>query len=327
MLLDRDTLLKIAALIREATAAPSGKQGNKARSGRDTTRSAAAFRLGLLMHRRGTTFDEMCAAIREHPDTAAWCREKGDTNDGRELRNIWSKAEQAARGRPGDDATFDVPIEFSENALAHLFSDQHADTLIHVHEWGQWLRWDAGRWREDHAVTVFDAARKICAEQGNVARAVLANSGTKVAATINRAACVAAIERLARHHHRHVEPSVVFDVDPALLNGLTTTCDVHNATVSIREQRREDYCTRATTVDADLTTDCPLWKAFLLRIMNDSHDMVAYLQRLCGYMLTGFVNEHVLFFAHGTGANGKSSPFAKVLLGILGTGASRLRRR
>ena len=91
--------------------------------------------------------------------------------------------------------------------------------------------------------------------------------------------------------------------------------------VLVREHRKEDYCTKATTVGADFDADCPLWRAFLLRIMGDDQPMVDYLQRVCGYMLTGLVSEHALFFGHGAGANGKST-FSSVLLGILGTGPS-----
>ena len=91
--------------------------------------------------------------------------------------------------------------------------------------------------------------------------------------------------------------------------------------VLVREHRKEDYCTKATTIDADADADCPLWKAFLLKIMANNQTMVDYLQRVCGYCLTGLTSEHVLFFCYGTGANGKTT-FSNVLLGILGTGPS-----
>jgi putative DNA primase/helicase len=91
--------------------------------------------------------------------------------------------------------------------------------------------------------------------------------------------------------------------------------------IKLREQRKEEYCTKATTVDADLKGNCRLWKKFLLQIMDNDQAMVDYLQRVCGYCLTGLVTEHVMFFCYGTGANGKST-FANVLLGILGTGPS-----
>ena len=121
--------------------------------------------------------------------------------------------------RPGHDE-FVLPVEFSENMLAYEFSQQHAHRLVYVHGWGKWMRWDAGCWREDHAITVFDEARKICAKEGERARNTLPpRSAAKVAAAINKAACVAAIERLARHHEGQVRPVEAFDADLMLLNG------------------------------------------------------------------------------------------------------------
>jgi putative DNA primase/helicase len=46
-------------------------------------------------------------------------------------------------------------------------------------------------------------------------------------------------------------------------------------------------------------------------------ELIAFLQRMAGYSLTGSIQEHALFFHHGVGANGKST-FASVLAGILG---------
>jgi hypothetical protein len=115
---------------------------------------------------------------------------------------------------------FVLPIEFSENMLAYLFSRQHAARLVYVHGWGKWMRWDGGRWCEDFAVTVFDEARKICAVEGERALHTLPErTAKKIAAIINKAACAAAIERLARHHAPQVRHVDVFDADPARLNG------------------------------------------------------------------------------------------------------------
>jgi P4 family phage/plasmid primase-like protien len=217
--------------------------------------------------------------------------------------------------RRGEDDDFVLPVEFSENRLAYLFSQQHAQRLVYVHGWGKWMRFDAGRWREDHAVTVFDEARKICAAEGESALYTLPErTATKIAAIINKAACAAAIERLARHHAPQVRPHEAFDADPMLLNG------PHSLNIPPgRDQHPEDYCTKATTVDANPDADCPLWKAFLLRIMGSDQTMIDYLQRVCGYCLTGLTKERVLFFLWGTGQNGKTT-FTNVLLGILGTG-------
>ncbi len=60
--------------------------------GADQSRSAAAFRLGMKLRRAGKIFKEAVEAIRTDPETAEWCREKGEANDQRELKRIWEHA-------------------------------------------------------------------------------------------------------------------------------------------------------------------------------------------------------------------------------------------
>jgi uncharacterized protein (DUF927 family) len=56
-------------------------------------RSALAFGKGAALRRAGKTFEEMCEALHADPETAEWCREKGDADGGRELQRIWDRAE------------------------------------------------------------------------------------------------------------------------------------------------------------------------------------------------------------------------------------------
>jgi putative DNA primase/helicase len=78
---------------------------------------------------------------------------------------------------------------------------------------------------------------------------------------------------------------------------------------------REDYCTKTTAVAPG--ADCPRWRAFLARITDGDRELEAFLQRICGYALTGVTQEEAMFFAHGTGANGKSK-FLGAISGALG---------
>ncbi len=91
--LGRADLERLARLIPPAKTASSGKS-----AGGDNSRSAAAFRKGAAMRRAGKTFEEFVEALRADPETAAWCREKGEANGGRELRRIWDKVEAEAAG-------------------------------------------------------------------------------------------------------------------------------------------------------------------------------------------------------------------------------------
>ena len=44
--------------------------------------------------------------------------------------------------------------------------------------------------------------------------------------------------------------------------------------------------------------------------------LIRFLQRMCGYALTGDISEEALFFLYGTSTNGKSV-FVRTLAGIL----------
>ncbi|MGC1408952.1 MAG: VapE domain-containing protein [Acetobacteraceae bacterium] len=91
-LLDRNALLRVAELVRKAT---GGSKSTTGKPGRDNSRSAKAFRIGAAQRRLGASFEDMCAAIHEHPETATWYTEKGEANDARELKKIWDKTAQA----------------------------------------------------------------------------------------------------------------------------------------------------------------------------------------------------------------------------------------
>jgi putative DNA primase/helicase len=83
----------------------------------------------------------------------------------------------------------------------------------------------------------------------------------------------------------------------------------------MREHRSDDYCTHMTAVAPGGA--CPMWHAFLNRISAGDEALQQYLQRVCGYALTGLTREHALFFLWGTGGNGKGT-FITTVAGILG---------
>lgn len=226
-----------------------------------------------------------------------------------------------AHGLPDDadaaDQPPERPVRFSDSALAFMFTDEHGEDLRYVPEWGTWLRFTRGLWREDPTVAVFDAARALCAREGNIAMAVMPKRGEAIATAINRATTIAAIERLARHHAPHVRRADQFDSDIREVNAMGQI--VHfGGRLAVRPVTHSDYFTRSTAV-MPTKGECPEWHRFLRRIMADDQPMIAYLHRLCGYCLTGDISEHALFFLYGSGANGKST-LANVLLEILGTG-------
>lgn len=111
--------------------------------------------------------------------------------------------------------------------------------------------------------------------------------------------------------------SSAFDVNPYeinLLNGLfnlqTQVLTPHNPSQLV---------TRLAPVCWVPDTPCPFWEAFIDDITCRDKALAAFLQRLCGYCLTGSTQEEVMPILHGNGANGKSR-FLGALRDILGSG-------
>jgi len=50
----------------------------------------------------------------------------------------------------------------------------------------------------------------------------------------------------------------------------------------------------------------PAWDGFLSSVFDNNLEMIEFMQRLLGYLLTGSIDEQKLFFFYGIGSNGKS---------------------
>lgn len=91
---DADTVRWVMAVAGPALAGrhPVGIKGREEKP-TDESRSGAAYRKGLAMRRAGSSFEEMCTALRADPDpeVIAWVREKGEARAGRGLRRIWEE--------------------------------------------------------------------------------------------------------------------------------------------------------------------------------------------------------------------------------------------
>jgi hypothetical protein len=99
-LIESRDLERLAALI------PIPQSAKARGTGRDTSRSAKAFREGARLRQEGKSFEEFCRALREHadPEIRAWTRDKGETSRMRELHRIWEKA---AAGGAGEGVSLD----------------------------------------------------------------------------------------------------------------------------------------------------------------------------------------------------------------------------
>jgi putative DNA primase/helicase len=293
-----DTLLWV---LKEAgpAFARTGKQGKPESSGgSDNSRSAKAFRKAVKLKRAGKSFEEMCQALREDPETAQWVREKGEANDCRELRRLWERADDAA-GLASSGGT--------EDEIATRFADRFKNLLRYCHDTDAWFEWDGGTWRKQETQLAFHWARHTCREA--------ARANPRLKCTIAKASTAGAVERFARADPAFAVTARIWDRNPYLLGTPAGTMDLH--TGRLQSAIQTDYITKSTTVAPAETPKCPLWLQFLDDVTRSDKGLIRFLRQWCGYGLTGDTREHALLFIFGPGGNGKSV-FLRTVSRIMG---------
>lgn len=95
-----------------------------------------------------------------------------------------------------------------------------------------------------------------------------------------------------------------FDARPDLLCFQNGTVELHTGT--LRPHAKRDMLTYCLDIDYDPAAACPRWENFLTEIFPDDPELVPYIQRLCGYGITGYTDEQCFAVLWGKGANGKS---------------------
>lgn len=201
------------------------------------------------------------------------------------------------------------PPEYGETEIAERFAAKHANELRYVKTWGTWLHWTGKRWQRDSSDFVVDLARTHCREESALAAST---PGTNNPRTLCSERTVNAVTRLARVDRRIAATPETWDQDPWLLGTPEGIIDLQ--TGGLRPAQPEDHVTKSAAVTPG--GSCPQWLRFLQRATSGDTDLEQYLQRLCGYALTGSTREHSLHFIFGPGGAGKGT-FAHVLESVL----------
>ena len=108
----------------------------------------------------------------------------------------------------------------------------------------------------------------------------------------------------------------VFTKDEGLFNLQNGTFDLHEQV--LREHRQTDYITKIANASLSEFASCQRWLSFIDEITDGNDGLARFLQKLCGYMLSGDRGEQIIVFLLGEGANGKSV-FLSVLKHVFGT--------
>jgi putative DNA primase/helicase len=189
---------------------------------------------------------------------------------------------------------------------AERFVNQHAGKIRWVPKYNRWIAWDGKRWKlDDGGVAVRlakETARCLYGEAQRERDPDKSKALARWAIQSQDARCVGAMIMLAKPDMQ-IEPKML-DSNPWSLNVENGTIDLQ--TGELREHDPADLITKLAPVEYDPDACAPRFEQFLREVLVED-DLIAFVQRLFGYSLTGSVRERSLEVLHGVGKNGKGT--------------------
>lgn len=196
------------------------------------------------------------------------------------------------------------------NALRLI--DAHEGLIRYCPQRGSWLTWDGHRWRWDEANAVRELARDVARGLPDADK----DSRRHRAVSLSRRG-IEAMTALAQSDARAVTHLAELDARPFELNTPTGVVDLRTGSLTTPDPA--SLHTRSTAVAPDFDATPTRWLQFLADTFAGDPELTTYIQRLLGISLVGQVLEQLLPFAHGPGANGKTT-LAGVIQRIVGIG-------
>ncbi len=213
------------------------------------------------------------------------------------------------------------PFAHTDLGNAERFVRHHKENVRYCAAVKTWYIWDGRRWQGDTVEMIYYLARLTVRnipkeadiyQHDDLRRAQVLKWATH---SESRERIRAMVELAQSDPVVAIEPDF-FDRDLWLLNCMNGTLNLK--TLNLQPHNRQDFVSKLVPVAYDADAICPRWEQFLDCIFGHNQPLIDYVQRICGYCLTGSTREQDFYFLYGTGANGKST-LIKTLMALLGT--------
>jgi putative DNA primase/helicase len=177
----------------------------------------------------------------------------------------------------------------TDSGNAERFADRYRGRVRYVPAWKRWHVYDGRHWAADvrgevdlfAKATVRSIDEEVRLEVDEDRRKKLRAHAMKSEGRAGRENLIA----LARAELAAAPED--FDRDPLLFNAANGTIDLRTGT--LRPHDPADMITRLVDVAYDPAADCPVFKAFVARVLGSDADLITYVQKALGYSLTGSV--------------------------------------
>ena len=192
-------------------------------------------------------------------------------------------------------------FELHEDGVALAFAETYRGKLLYDHQACHWYLWTGTVWKMERTKLAFSWARQVCRNA-----ACKLEPDDRVRSLLAKASAAAAVERFAMSDRAFAVEADIWNQDPWLLGTPGGTVDLRTGLTKAADAA--DRISKTVLVaPAPAGSVCPVWDRFLDEVTNYDKAFQTFIQRSCGYCLTGEVNEEVLWFVYGEGGTGKGT--------------------
>jgi putative DNA primase/helicase len=210
-------------------------------------------------------------------------------------------------GEGGEPAIESVSDSCTDKANARAFAAVNADRFRYQANRKTWRKWDGRRWADATEVDLMRAAKEVAdlllERAARIKNPDVREAMVKHALKTCGRARLEAMIALSASEPQFDATTDIFDTKPYLLTVKNGTINLR--TGEIKPHDREDYITKLTDIEYDPSAGATGWEQFQREIFDGDQELMAYVQRACGYSLTGETREQCFFLLHGSGCNGK----------------------
>jgi len=205
-----------------------------------------------------------------------------------------------------------VRYRLTQAGNGERFVDAYRDRVRYCVEQKLWYVWDGKRLVAHRGSDVSQLAlqcfRDIIKEAAEVPDARQAADVFKWAKSSESKTTVENSLYFARSGTRLTVLADKLDAKPLCLNLNNGIFDLE--TMLLCEHDIEELHTKIIPIDYIEDAECPKWLEFLDTIFAGDQELIEWMQKAVGYTLSALTSEECLFFAYGSGANGKSIFFS-----------------
>lgn len=213
------------------------------------------------------------------------------------------------------------PVLFESNLTdagnMECFVALHGHRFRHCRYIKKWLVWDGVRWKVDASPDAMRSALAVVRQRGEASAFHYDQKrAAKWAKTSEGLTRLNALLTLAGYFPPITTLIDQYDTDPMLLGCANVYIDLHSGQAQPPDPRQN--VTMQIGCAYDPLAQCPVWLQFLDDVFEGNHELIKYMQRVIGYLLTGDMREQKMWIFYGPLAENGKSTFLDIISLLMG---------